>query len=148
MPNDDYVAKVGAAAGSGSLPDLFAADIVYVPNWTSQGLFTDITDRIDGLPYADELAQGHIDAGTYEDKEYVLPFVLDLSVMFWNKDLYREAGLDPEQPPTTLEEFGEHAKAIRRWARTVCPARTSAGTAAAARSSRGSRRSGPAATRS
>ncbi|RXR26970.1 sugar ABC transporter substrate-binding protein [Oerskovia turbata] len=111
-PNDDYVAKVGAAAGSSSLPDLFAADIVYVPNWTSQGLFTDITDRIDGLPYADELAQGHVDAGTYEDQEHVLPFVLDLSVMFYNKDLYREAGLDPEKPPTTLKEYGEHAKAI------------------------------------
>ena len=39
VPNDDYVAKVGAAAGSDGLPDLFAADIVYVPNWTKQGLF-------------------------------------------------------------------------------------------------------------
>jgi multiple sugar transport system substrate-binding protein len=36
-PNDDYVTRVGAAAGSGNLPDLFAADIVYVPNWTEQG---------------------------------------------------------------------------------------------------------------
>ena len=43
-PNDDYVAKVGAAAGSGDLPDLFAADIVYVPNWTEAGLFADITE--------------------------------------------------------------------------------------------------------
>jgi len=43
VPNDDYVAKVGAAAGSDGLPDLFAADIVYVPNWTKQGLFQDIT---------------------------------------------------------------------------------------------------------
>ena len=39
VPNDDYVAKVGAAAGSKGLPDLFAADIVYVPNWVKQGLF-------------------------------------------------------------------------------------------------------------
>src|SRR5678815_5456587 len=39
VPNDDYVAKVGAAAGSGGLPDLFAADIVYVPNWVKAGLF-------------------------------------------------------------------------------------------------------------
>ena len=37
VPNDDYVAKVGAAAGSGGLPDLFAADIVYVPNWVRRG---------------------------------------------------------------------------------------------------------------
>src|SRR5690349_15011999 len=46
VPNDDYVAKVGAAAGSGDLPDLFAADIVYVPNWAKSGLFADLTDSI------------------------------------------------------------------------------------------------------
>ena len=51
VPNDDYVAKVGAAAGSGGLPDLFAADIVYVPNWVQQGLFQDISANIDGLPF-------------------------------------------------------------------------------------------------
>jgi len=112
-PNDDYVAKVGAAAGSGDLPDLFAADIVYVPNWTQAGLFSDITDRIASLPFADSLNQGHIDAGTYDGAQYVLPFVLDLSVMFWNKDLYREAGLDPEQGPTTLAEFKEQALAVQ-----------------------------------
>ena len=43
--------------------------------------------------------QSHITAGTYEDKKYVVPFILDLSVIFYNKDLYREAGLDPEKGP-------------------------------------------------
>jgi len=113
VPNDDYVAKVGAAAGSGDLPDLFAADIVYVPNWTQAGLFTDITDRIASLPFAADINPAHIDAGTYDGVKYVLPFVHDLSVMFWNKDLYREAGLDPEQGPTTLAEFKEQALAIQ-----------------------------------
>lgn len=112
VPNDDYVAKVGAAAGSDGLPDLFAADIVYVPNWTSQGLFADITDRIESLPSKDSIAKGHVTAGTFEDAEYVLPFVLDVSVMFYNKDLYTEAGLDPEKGPETLAEFAEQAKAI------------------------------------
>ncbi len=113
-PNDDYVSRVGAAAGSGDLPDLFAADIVYVPNWTEEGLFTDITDRIASLPFADDINQGHVEAGTYEDAQYVLPFVLDLSVMFYNKTLYKEAGLDPEQGPKTLEEFKQHALAIQK----------------------------------
>lgn len=112
-PNDDYVARVGAAAGSGDLPDLFAADIVYVPNWTQAGLFSDITDRIDSLPFVADINPAHIDAGTYDGVKYVLPFVHDLSVMFWNKDLYREAGLDPEQGPTTLAEFKEQALAIQ-----------------------------------
>ncbi|WP_328472142.1 sugar ABC transporter substrate-binding protein [Actinoplanes sp. NBC_00393] len=114
VPNDDYVAKVGAAAGSSNLPDLFAADIVYVPNWTKAGLFSDLTEQIGLLPYADKINQGHITAGTYEDQKFVLPFVLDLSVIFWNKALYKEAGLDPEKGPATLDEFKQHALAIQK----------------------------------
>ncbi len=113
VPNDDYVAKVGAAAGSEGLPDLFAADIVYVPNWTKQGLFQDISKQIGGLSFKDEINKGHLEAGTFEDKEYVLPFVLDLSMLFWNKDLYKEAGLDAEKAPASLTELAEHAKKIQ-----------------------------------
>lgn len=113
VPNDDYVAKVGAAAGASGLPDLFAADIVYVPNWVQQGLFKDISSNINALPYKDQINQGHLAAGTYESKEYVLPFVMDLSMLFWNKDLFTEAGLDPEKAPTTLDEFAADAKAVQ-----------------------------------
>src|SRR4249919_567829 len=66
VPNDDYVAKVGAAAGSNSLPDLFAADIVYVPNWVKQGLFQDLTSNIDGLEFKDAINKGHLAAGTQD----------------------------------------------------------------------------------
>ena len=113
VPNDDYVAKVGAAAGSNGLPDLFAADIVYVPNWVEQGLFQDITANIDGLDFKDSINAGHLAAGTLDDKEYVLPFVLDLSMMFWNKELFAEAGLDPEKAPANLQEFADAAKAVQ-----------------------------------
>ncbi|MEQ6899175.1 sugar ABC transporter substrate-binding protein [Microbacterium sp. KR10-403] len=113
VPNDDYVAKVGAAAGSGGLPDLFAADIVYVPNWVKQGLFQDISKQIDGLSYKDSINKGHLAAGTYEGKEHVLPFVLDLSMMFWNKELFTEAGLDPDTAPANLAEFAADAKKIQ-----------------------------------
>src|SRR4026209_2803300 len=71
VPNDDYVAKVGAAAGSSSLPDLFAADIVYVPNWVKQGLFKDITPNINAMPFKDSINKGHLAAGTDSGKEYV-----------------------------------------------------------------------------
>jgi multiple sugar transport system substrate-binding protein len=113
VPNDDYVAKVGAAAGSDGLPDLFAADIVYVPNWVQQGLFQDISDQVDGFDFKDQINEGHLSAGTYEGNEHVLPFVQDLSMLFWNKELFEEAGLDPEVAPANLEEFAEAAKAIQ-----------------------------------
>src|SRR6188768_666517 len=113
VPNDDYVAKVGAAAGSSGLPDLFAADIVYVPNWVQQGLFQDLTEQIDGLSFKDEINKGHLAAGTADGKEHVLPFVLDLSMLFWNKDLFAEAGLDPEKAPANMAEYAEAAKAVQ-----------------------------------
>jgi len=113
VPNDDYVAKVGAAAGSKGLPDLFAADIVYVPNWVQQGLFQDMTSKIDALPYKDAINKGHIKAGTLDGKEYVLPFVLDLSMLFWNKALFKDAGLDPDTAPKDLAEFAADAKKIQ-----------------------------------
>jgi multiple sugar transport system substrate-binding protein len=113
IPTDNYQARVAAAAGGKNLPDVFASDVIYAPNYTSKGLYLDITDRIAKLPFADKLAPAHMRLGTYEDKKYTVPHTLDLSVLFWNKKLYEKAGLDPETPPKTLKEFAEHATTIR-----------------------------------
>ena len=37
--------------------------------------------------------------GTYEGKEHVLPFVLDLSMLLWNKDLFERGGPRPREGP-------------------------------------------------
>jgi multiple sugar transport system substrate-binding protein len=111
---DDYQTKIGAAAAAGGLPDLFSADVVFMPNWTSAGLFTDITDRINNMPDIDKVAQAGIDVATWEGKKYGMPFIADLSVWMWNKDLYRKAGLDPEKGPTSLKEFDQQARAVAK----------------------------------
>ena len=113
IPTDNYQARVAAAAGGKNLPDVFASDVIYAPNYTSQGLYLDITDRIDALPFKDSLAPAHMRLGTYEDRKYAVPHTLDLSVLFWNKALYKEAGLDPEAPPKTMQEFADQARTIR-----------------------------------
>jgi multiple sugar transport system substrate-binding protein len=113
IPTDNYQPRIASAAGGRNLPDVFASDVIYAPNYTSQGLYLDITDRIDSLEFADALAPAHMRLGTFEDRKYTVPHTLDLSVLFWNKDLYRQAGLDPEKPPATLEEFADHARTIR-----------------------------------
>jgi multiple sugar transport system substrate-binding protein len=113
VPTDEYVAVVGNAATANELPDLFSADVVFMPNWTSQGLFTDITDRIDGLPGVENVGQAHIVASSWEGKKYGLPFIIDLSVWMYNRDLFEQAGLDPDAPPTTLAEFADAARAVQ-----------------------------------
>ena len=112
VPTDDYQTTVGAAAPNNELPDLFSADVVFMPNWTSAGLFTDLTDRINGLPNLDQIGQAHIETSTWEGRKYGLPFVIDLSVWMYNKRLFREAGLDPEAAPKSLAEFADAARKV------------------------------------
>ncbi|MGI8768163.1 MAG: ABC transporter substrate-binding protein [Propionibacteriaceae bacterium] len=112
IPNDSYLQKVGAAAGANSLPDILAADVVYSPNYTKQGLFADITDRVKGLSFAGDLAQAHISAATKDGKIYAVPHKLDSSVLFYNKDLFKKAGLDPNQPPKSFNDIYKDAKAV------------------------------------
>lgn len=112
LPNDDVEGKVGAAVQTDSLPDILAGDVVRIPYWVEQGVFADLTSQIDSLPNKADLQQGHIDAGTLDGQMHTLPFVTDISVMVWNKDLYREAGLDPEAGPTTVAQFRDQAKKV------------------------------------
>ena len=112
IPNDDMEGKVGGASQTDSLPDILAGDVVRIPYWAAEGIFTDITKQIDGLDNKADLQQGHIEAGTVDGAEYTLPFITDVSVMVWNKNLYKEAGLDPEQGPKSIDQFVEQAKKV------------------------------------
>ena len=112
IPNDDMEGKVGGASQTDSLPDILAGDVVRIPYWASEGIFTDLTAQIDGLANKDDLQQGHIEAGTVDGKKYTLPFITDVSIMVWNKNLYKEAGLDPEKGPESVEEFLDQAKKV------------------------------------
>ncbi len=114
IPTDEYQTKIGAAAAANALPDLFSADVVFMPNWTSAGLFQDLTDRIKNMPNIENVAQAAIDAATWDGKKYGMPFVVDLSVWMWNKKLFKDAGLDPDKGPASLDEFNADARAVAK----------------------------------
>jgi multiple sugar transport system substrate-binding protein len=113
FPADSYQQKVGTAAGARQLPDILAADVVYAPNYASKGVYLDLTERIDALPYKDELAPAHMKTATYNGKNYGVPHDIDLSAVFYNKVLFRKAGLDPEKFPATLPGMAAAAKKIQ-----------------------------------
>ncbi|ASO20795.1 multiple sugar transport system substrate-binding protein [Actinoalloteichus hoggarensis] len=112
VPNDTYLQQVATAAGGRSLPDLLGADVVYARNFIRHGFYTDLGERLAETDLVERLAPAHLDAGTADGAYHAVPHTLDLSLIFYNKVLYREAGLDPEQPPETLPEMMAHAEAI------------------------------------
>lgn len=112
VPFQEYLQKVAAAASGDNLPDLLAANVIDGPNYAQLGLWTDLTDKIAGLDYADSLAPAHIAAATSDGATYAVPHVLDASALYYNKILFEQAGLDPESPPTTLAEVAQDAATI------------------------------------
>ncbi len=112
IPADSYQQKVGTAAGAKQLPDVLASDVVYAPNYAAKGVYQDVTARVDKLPFKATLAPAHMKAATYNGKVFGVPHDIDLSAVFYNKVLFTKAGLDPEKPPTTMEEVHADAKKI------------------------------------
>lgn len=53
------------------------------------------------------------DLASFDGNQYGIPLDNTLLGVYYNKDLFREAGLDPEDPPQTMEEFREAANALR-----------------------------------
>ena len=112
VPAAEYVQKFGTAAAGGSAPDVASIDLVYVPYFASVGALTDISDNWNQLSYKDDMSPGHVAQGVYDDGVYSVPFSADVSAMFYNKDLFAAAGLDPEAPPTTMAEVKDAAQKI------------------------------------
>lgn len=114
FPNEQYPDKIATSAGAHALPDIFTSDVVFAPNYVNQGLWTDITGDVNALPFKGAVLPSHIKAGTADGKIYAVPHAADLSVMFYNKTLYKQAGLDPAKGPATLAEFADQARAVAK----------------------------------
>lgn len=113
IPASEYMTKVGASVGAGAPPDLMAVDLIYVPQFAAAGQLTDITDLAKGLPYFEQLSPSHVRLATYDGKIFGLPFNAEGSYLMYNKGLFEQAGLDPENPPKTWAEIADAAAKIR-----------------------------------
>jgi multiple sugar transport system substrate-binding protein len=112
IPHTEMVPKIAQAIASGEVPDLMGMDLIYAPQFEAAGQLVDITDLIGDDPNLKTASPGHMAVSTYEGRLYGVPLYADVSALFWNKDLFRQAGLDPEKPPTNLAEIREYADKI------------------------------------
>ncbi|GAB4534877.1 MAG: ABC transporter substrate-binding protein [Anaerolineae bacterium] len=62
---------------------------------------------------AEDYMQPLWEAGEKDGHRYLIPLDSHMFGLWYNKDIFREAGLDPEDPPQTMEEFVAAADAIK-----------------------------------
>jgi multiple sugar transport system substrate-binding protein len=112
IPHTEMVGKIAQGIASGEVPDLMGMDLIYAPQFEKAQQLVDITDRIKDWPELKTASKGHMTVATFEEKLYGVPLYADVSALFYNKDLFERAGLDPNKPPTSLAELREYAGKI------------------------------------
>jgi multiple sugar transport system substrate-binding protein len=108
---------IGAAITAGNTPDLiYNTAPVAVPQFQKQGGLVDLSTFPDGTTYiesrtGDAASQYASEGGHY----YQLPWKSNPVMLFYNKDIMRKAGIDPNNPPlATYDEFLATARAIAK----------------------------------
>ena len=113
IPDNQLVTKLATSTQSGDAPDLISFDLIYMPDFMKAGFLTDVTEMLAADPNYALHVQAYKDISSYDGKTYGVGFTPDVSVLAWNKDLFKAAGLDPEKGPTTIQEVVDDARKIR-----------------------------------
>jgi len=105
------------ATAGGQPPDLYMTGSRDLAMWADLGALLPLDAYVarDGIDLRDYLFEPTIAGSMHNGQLIQLPFKITSSMMIWfNKDHFREAGLDPENPPQTWAEFEAAAKALTK----------------------------------
>jgi multiple sugar transport system substrate-binding protein len=103
------------AGGSGG-PDLVSVGDSNLPNYVYRRMITPVDPTAFGFRTQAELMAayepGVLDGCIVNGQLYGIPMDMASISMYYRKDFFREAGLDPERPPRTWDEVTEMGKAL------------------------------------
>lgn len=101
LSNEQYKDKIKVLSTSEGLPDVgmtWAAG--YMEPYVEGNMYASLDDAIE----KDDFVSGTTEAFAVDDKTYGLPLELNISTIFYNKEIFEEYGLEE---PQTLEELNE-----------------------------------------
>lgn len=122
-PSEVYSSKVRAAAQTNTLPDIFGilAETRDFASFIKAGFITDLTTYMDEGGWKDSFFGKALSMNTFlPENEYgVKPGIYGVPIdvtniqILYNKRLFKTAGLDPENPPQTWDEFVNAGRKLR-----------------------------------
>jgi multiple sugar transport system substrate-binding protein len=110
-PWDTMYQKLMPAYQAGQGPTIVAMDAARAPGYIERGVLAPVDDAYgeDGLD-PETLPAASLESTTWDGEQYGVPFGATGSMLYYNKTLFAEAGI--EEPPATIEEMGEIAARV------------------------------------
>jgi multiple sugar transport system permease protein len=107
------VTKLLAAIAGGTPPDITTLDRFTAAQFAARNALSPLDEYIEtsGLDLSQfyEYAVSEI---TFDNKIWAMPNGIDDRLFYWNKDMFKKAGLDPETPPNTWDELLDYSKKL------------------------------------
>ncbi|MFI7603876.1 ABC transporter substrate-binding protein [Micromonospora sp. NPDC049366] len=103
---EDYYNKLPSAASSGNGPDIAVMHMDQLATFAARGVITELDDVATTLGLTEsDFAPTVWKGGIYNNKRYGIPLDMHPLGFYYNKSVMEKAGLDPNKPPTTRDDF-------------------------------------------
>lgn len=110
---ESYWEKLLVQVAGGDAPDLFAMDAPIYPDWQARGALLDLSPYLAANPATLEgLYDGPLASYQLDDGTFGLPRDFQTIVMYYNKAMFDEAGLDYPTAEWTLDDLRSAAAAL------------------------------------
>ena len=103
FPYAEYRTKVAAAIPSGEGPDIVQLFYGWLDAYRDAGLLAPLPASATADVAAEFFPM--VNSMKVGNEYFGLPTAVHSLALFWNKKLFEEAGLDPDSPPQTMEDF-------------------------------------------
>jgi len=106
--------KYLAAMQAGTIPDVIDMAIAWTIPYARMGNLIAIDDLAvkHGLDLKGTYYPGGLETSEVDGLHYALPYRTEVMAMIYNKEIFKQAGLDPETPPRTWAELVEYGEKI------------------------------------
>ncbi|SLK04501.1 MULTISPECIES: ABC transporter substrate-binding protein [unclassified Paenibacillus] len=105
--------KLLTAVAGGNPPDVALFDRFKVGTWAAQDSLTDLSSMAAESGIRKEMYYPFAwEESSYQGKLYAMPMDTDSRLLFYNKDHFKEVGLDPNKPPQTIAELEAAAEKL------------------------------------
>lgn len=111
----DYWTKLNTAIAGNVAPDLAMNDSSTVVSRAMNGTIVPLNQFIEADDFDTSVYYPVLmDAMEYEGDYYGIANDTDVRVLYWNKDHFEEAGLDPDTPPANWDELKEFTEILTK----------------------------------
>lgn len=116
FPYENYNQKVATSIPAGVGPDVINLFYGWIPKYVTSGYLIPLPEAEFTPEYLDSAFFPFVTKGVqFDGAAYALPTAVRALALFWNKDLFVQAGLDPNKAPTTFAEMVDYAKKLTKY---------------------------------